>query len=77
MVHVYDTIIVTCAFIRLMLNTYFGMERGRGANLRLFCYPGNSFLIRSVNQLTVHNSEIFEKGLTTVFPQTMQLTPHF
>ena len=38
----------------------------RGANLRLFCYPGNRFLIRSVNRLTVHNSEIFEKSHTIV-----------
>ena len=34
----------------------------RGASLRLFCYPGNRFLIRSVNRITVHNSEIYKKG---------------
>ena len=34
----------------------------RGASLRLFCYPGNRFLIRSVNRVTVHNSEICKKG---------------
>ena len=34
----------------------------RGVSLRLFCYPGNRFLIRSVNRVTVHNSEIGKKG---------------
>ena len=34
----------------------------RGASLRLFCYPDNRFLIRSVNRVTVHNSEICKKG---------------
>ena len=34
----------------------------RSASLRLFCYPGNRFLIRSVNRVTVHNSEICKKG---------------
>ena len=38
------------------------MVATRGASLRLFCYPGNRFLIRSVNRVTVHNSEICKKG---------------
>ena len=38
------------------------MVTPRGVSLRLFCYPGNRFLIRSVNRVTVHNSEIGKKG---------------
>ena len=49
--------------IRIKFNLFFkNCIITRGASLRLFCYPGNRFLIRSVNRVTVHNSEICKKG---------------
>ena len=48
--------------IKMDKNVYKVGSLTRGASLRLFCYPGNRFLIRSVKRVTVHNSEICKKG---------------